>query len=103
MTFIKPKKTLTIWNVVIGGLATLAVVGTFLLIGLYNGVVNANHAIAAAKTQLDSIGAENTSLNNKLIGVLGSGAVAQAAQQDNLVEEKNPEYFQDSASKMALR
>ena len=72
MTFIKPGKTnifLTLFLVlIIAGLMA----GTFWLITLYNRTVNLDHQIAAAKMELDAIGTENTTLNNKIVTTLGN-------------------------------
>jgi hypothetical protein len=94
MTFIQPKKSLNILNCAIAVCAVLCVLGTFLLIALYNNVINVNHNIAAVKSELDAVGAANTSLNDKIVASLGIGVAVAAAQGDGLVQEKTPQYFQ---------
>lgn len=66
--------------------------GTFWLIELYNQTVNLNHEIAAAKAELDSIGAQNTALNNKIVTTLGdTGELTAIATAGGLVAAK-PQY-----------
>jgi hypothetical protein len=83
----------SILNLVLTGLIFTALGGVFWLVALYNNVVNLNHNIAAAKSQLDSIGAQTTALNSQVTAALGnvtSGAVATA---DGLVQDNRPQYF----------
>jgi len=74
-------------------LSTGVLGGIFLLVGFYNSTVTFSHNISAAKTELDAISAENTSLNNTIIAALGSDQITTSAQGNNLVEDKNPHYF----------
>jgi cell division protein FtsB len=92
MTFIRPNKQ----NIFIRLFLVLVVVGlvggTFWLITLYNQTVNLDHKIAAAKAELDAIGAENTALNNRIVMMLGDASQLTAvASSDGLVIVK-PQY-----------
>ncbi len=93
MTFIQPKKYFNISNFIITALMVMVLAGTFWIIVEYNKTVDLNHDITAAKTQLDSIGTENTLLNNDIIATLGGGQIGELAAADNLVEENKPQYF----------
>ena len=93
MTFIQPNKNNNILKGVLVALGIGAFGGIFLLVGIYNSTVNLNHNISAAKTELDVVNAQNTSLNNALIAALGSNRVMANARANNLVEDKNPQYF----------
>jgi cell division protein FtsL len=93
MTFIQPQKEFNIWNGLVMVLLILSVGGTFALVALYNNVVNIQGNIAALKTKLDTQGAANTDLQNRIVATLGSDAVAQAAQNDGLVQDAHPEYM----------
>ena len=72
MTFIQPSKKSIVFRLFLVLIVAGLIGGTFWLIMLYNQTVNLNHEIAAAKSELDSIGAENTALNNQIITMLGN-------------------------------
>jgi len=93
MTFIQPKKYFDIQNVVIAMMVVLVLVGTFWVVVGYNKTVDLSHNITAAKTKLDAVGAQNTSLNNNVTGMLGGGQVSALAAADNLVQDNKPQYF----------
>ena len=93
MTFIQPNKNNSILNGILVMLGILTLGGIFLLVGLYNSTVNLNHTISAAKTELDAISAENTSLNNAVIAALGNNQIMTFVAANNLVQDKNPQYL----------
>ncbi len=93
MTFIQPKNHFNIMNLVLGALALFAIVGTIGLIVEYNKTVNLEHNILAAKTEIQTVGAANTQLNNAVIATLDSGAAGTIAASDGLVAEHKPQYF----------
>ncbi len=93
MTFIQPKKHFNIQNIAIAMLVALVLVGTFWVVVGYNKTVDLNHDILSVKTQLGSIGAQNTALNNDIIATLGGGQIGALAAADNLVQENKPQYF----------
>ena len=77
--------------------------GTFWLITLYNQTVNLNHEISAAKAQLDTIGAENTAINNKIVTMLGdTDQLTAMATSDGLVVDARPQYV-TARSKIAMK
>ena len=93
MTFIKPNKSNTFLRIFISLAIVLLVGGTFLLITLYNRTVDLSHKIADAKAQLDSVGAENTSINNEIVSMLGNtGQLTAIAASDGLVPDMKPQY-----------
>lgn len=93
MTFIQPTKHLNILSVVIAALVIALLGGTFGLIVAYNKTVDLSHDIASAKAQLQTVGAENTALNNRILATLGGAGFTQLAQADGLVLDKNPQYY----------
>jgi hypothetical protein len=93
MTFIQPKKYLDLQNFIIAALVVLILTGTFWIVVEYNKTVDLSHDILTEKTQLDTVGAENTSLNNQVIATLGGGQIANLAASDNLVQDSKPQYF----------
>lgn len=93
MTYIQPNKNNSLWNGIIAILGLAVFGGIFFLVALYNGTVNLSHNIAVAKTELDVVSAQNTVLNNTVIATLGSNQATANAQTNNLVEDKNPQYF----------
>lgn len=94
MTFIQPHKSITQINIILGIFAVACVFGTFMLIAMYNGVVNTNQNIASAKAQIDQLGAQSTNLSNQIVASLGYGAAQSVAVADGLVEDNNPKYFE---------
>ncbi len=93
MTYLQPNQRKSILNLVIAGLALASLAGIFSLVALYNNIVDLNHSIAAAKTELDSVGAKNTVLNNQVIGALHGLQSGSLAAQYGLVENNHPRYF----------
>lgn len=67
--------------------------GTFWLVIAYNKTVDLSHDIVSVKVQLQSVGAENTALNNQVLATLGGANFAALAAADGLVQDKNPQYF----------
>jgi cell division protein FtsL len=96
MTYIQPNQNKNILNRVIFGLVVVLLVNIFWLITLYNNTVNLSHNIAEAKTQLDSIGAKNTALNNQVLAALGSIQTDSIKTQNGLVEDNHPQYLSQS-------
>lgn len=93
MTFIQPNKNKNLLNAILVVLVVLVVFCTFGMVALYNMTVNLSHNIATTKAELDAVGAQNTALNNKIIGTLGENNLADIATQDGLVTESQPQYF----------
>jgi hypothetical protein len=93
MTFIQPTKHANLLNVAIAMLVAAVLGGTFWLVVAYNKTVDLSHDISSAKAQLDTIGAENTALNNQILATLGDVDSSALATADGLVTDKNPQYF----------
>lgn len=93
MTFIQPTKHINTLNVVIALLVVALLGGTFWLIVAYNKTVDLSQDIVSDTAQLQSVGAENTTLNNQALATLGGANFASIAAADGLVEDKNPQYF----------
>lgn len=95
MTYIHSNhRTFDTLNLVLAGLIFTALVGVFWLVALYNNVVNVSHNISLAKAKLDTVGAENTTLNSQVAAALSSAATGNLANSDGLIEDNNPQYFQ---------
>lgn len=92
MTFIQPKKYFNIQNALIAMLVVLVFGATVFVIVEYNKTVDLNHNILAAKTEIDSVGAENTELSNSVIATLGGGRIDALAAADGLIAENKPQY-----------
>jgi hypothetical protein len=93
MTFIQPTKHANLLNVVIAMLVIALLGGTFWLVIAYNKTVDLSHDIISIKTRLDSVGAQNTALNNQVLATLGGADFTSLAAADGLVQDKNPQYF----------
>ena len=94
MTYIHSNHKKNILNLVLGGLILTLLGGVFCLITLYNNVVNLTHNIATEKAAVDSIGAQNATLNNQAIAALSALQSANLASADGLVEDSHPQYYQ---------
>jgi cell division protein FtsB len=93
MTFIQPNKNKSFLNVLSVLLGIGVLCGVFFLVAFYNTTVDLNHSISDAKAELDAISAQNTNLHNTIIAALGSDQITAYAAANNLVEDKNPQYF----------
>ena len=80
-------------NVTIALLVVALLGGTFWLVIAYNKTVDLSHDIVSIKAQLQSIGAQNTALNNQVLATLGGVDFTALATADGLVADKNPQYF----------
>ena len=88
MTFIQPTKHLNILNAVIVLLVVALLGGTFWLVIAYNKTVDLSHDIISIKAQLESVGAQNTTLNNQVLATLGGANFTSLATADGLVQDK---------------
>ena len=102
MTFIQPKKHIALLNIAIALLVVGILGGTFWLVVAYNKTVDLSHDIVSAKAKLDGIGAQSTALNNNIISTLGNANAQALAAQDNLIPDKNPQYFQLDQHELSL-
>ena len=93
MTFIQPTKTINLLNAIIAMLVIALLGGTFWLVIAYNKTVDLSQDVVSMKAQLQTIGAENTALNNQVLDTLGGANFTALAAADGLVEDKNPQYF----------
>ena len=80
-------------NAAIALLVVALLGGTFWLVIAYNKTVDLSHDIISIKAQLQSVGAENTALNNQVLATLGGANFTALAAADGLVQDKNPQYF----------
>ena len=86
MTFIQPNKNNNAFRIMMTLVVAVLIGGTFWLVALYNQTVRLSQAIAAARVQLNTIGAENTTMNNQIITTLGNTTQLSAiATSDGLV------------------
>jgi cell division protein FtsL len=93
MTIVEPYKKISIINILIFVFSLLAVGVAILLIVLYNTVINFEHKISAAKLEMKKIETETAELKENLFNLLGSDNLKKVAEENGLVEDKNPEYF----------
>jgi hypothetical protein len=93
MTFIQPTKHINILNACIALLIVALLGGTFWLVIAYNKTVDLSQDIVSDKAQLQSIGAQDTALNNQVLATLGGANFIALAAADGLVADKNPQYF----------
>jgi hypothetical protein len=80
-------------NAVIALLVVALLGGTFWLVIAYNKTVDLSQDIVSDKAQLQSVGAQDTALNNQVLATLGGADFTALAASDGLVEDKNPQYF----------
>jgi hypothetical protein len=93
MTFIQPTKNINILNATLALLVIALLGGTFWLVIAYNKTVDLSQNIVSLKAQLQTIGAQNTALNNKVLDTLGGADFTALASADGLVQDKSPQYF----------
>ena len=93
MTFIQPTKHIKLLNAVIALLVVALLGGTFWLVIAYNKTVDLSQNIVSLKAQLQSVGAQDTALNNQVLATLGGANFTALASADGLVQDKNPQYF----------
>ncbi len=98
MTFIQPTKHINTLNVIIALLVVALLGGTFWLVIAYNKTVDLSHNIISEKAQLQSIGAQDTALNNQVLATLGGANFTAIAAADGLVQDKTPQYFTSDQS-----
>jgi hypothetical protein len=84
---------LNMLNAVIALLVVALLGGTFWLVIAYNKTVDLSQDIVSDKAQLQSVGAQDTALNNQVLATLGGADFTALAASDGLVEDKNPQYF----------
>ena len=97
MTFIHSQNHKSLATKLIIALMIALCTGTAGLIVLYNKIVDLNHALAADKAQLDSIGSASTELQNHIVALTGGGGIESMASADGLVLDRSPQYFPVSA------
>jgi hypothetical protein len=93
MTFIQPSRHINIVNAVIALLVVALLGGTFGLVIAYNKTVDLSQDIISSKAKLQSVGAQDTALNNQVLATLGGADLTALAAADGLVQDKNPQYF----------
>ena len=69
-------------NVVIALLVVALLGGTFWLVIAYNKTVDISHNIVSIKAQLQSVGVQNTALNNQVLTTLGGADFTALATAD---------------------
>lgn len=93
MTIVEPYKKISIINVLIFIFSLISVCVAILLIILYNNVINFENKISAAKLEIKKIETETAELKENLFNLLASDNLKKVAEENGLVEDKNPEYF----------
>jgi len=94
MTFIQPDKNNSSF---LNKILIILVIGLFFgaiwLIILYNNSVNLNHGVSDAKAELQIVQSRNSGLKDKLLTLLNKNSSGDLVSKNNLVEDKNPQYF----------
>ena len=80
-------------NAAIALLVVALLGGTFWLVVAYNKTVDLSQDIISSKAKLQSVGAQDTALNNQVLATLGGADLTALAAADGLVQDKNPQYF----------
>lgn len=95
MTFLQPNKDKNFFIRLVVGLSIPFIGGVFWLIIMYNQVVSAEHEIAKLNKQIEETQAKNAELKEQAFVFFSGGNIDKLVQDRGLVQEKNPEYFQD--------
>ncbi|MGC8775860.1 MAG: hypothetical protein ACP5QN_00905 [Minisyncoccia bacterium] len=94
MTIIQPYKKVSIINVLILIFSILLVGSALLLVVLYNNVVNLEYKINSEKKEIKKIETEISEAKENLFNLLSAENLKKIANENGLIEEKNPEYFE---------
>jgi len=68
------------------------ILGTFLLVVLYNRMVNFNHNLSATRSELQKIQAQNAELKDKVFSLFDSRSSYDF--EGKLIQDKNPQYLE---------
>jgi cell division protein FtsL len=93
MTIVQPYKKISILNILIFVFSLIAICFAILLIILYNNVINLEHKIGVTKLEIKKIETETAELKENLFNLLASDNLKKIAEENGLVQDKNPEYF----------
>lgn len=94
MTFIQPKKSKSFLNKAIIILATCLILGVIWLVVVYNRFVNLSHGISGTRADFQSLESQNAELKDQIIELIDSANSGNIVSKNNLVQDKNPKYFE---------
>lgn len=94
MTIIRPQRTTASLSLIIGLLVGALFVSSIFLIVLYNRLVNLNHAITRASTELKDIQLNIAELHDKTFSLFNKEYLEEFARGRGLVEDRTPQYLQ---------
>ncbi len=98
MTIIQPDRQSVLLNRLLFALVALIIVSALSLVWLYVRLVNINHNLASARTDLVQVETQSAELKEKIFGLLSGDKLQALAQAKGLVQDKDPQYLQASPS-----
>ncbi|MBU6500746.1 MAG: hypothetical protein KGJ89_03205 [Patescibacteria group bacterium] len=94
MTFIQPPKNKGFLNKIMALLAVSMALGVIWLIVIYNKSVTLDHNISQMNNEFQIIQSQNAELKDEIIKVADTKNSADLISQNNLIQDKNPQYFE---------
>lgn len=98
MTLLQPNKNKNFFVKLIIGLTIPFVGGVFWLVIMYNQIVTAEHEISKINKQIEESQALNADFKERAFAFFSADNVKQLISERGLVQEKSPQYFEDSSS-----
>lgn len=98
MTIIQPDRQSALLNRLLFALVALIIVSALSLVWLYVRLVNVNHNLTSARTDLVQVETQSAELKEEIFGLLSGDKLQALAQTKGLVQDKDPQYLQASPS-----
>jgi len=94
MTIIRPYKKLFLINILLIIFSIILVLSAFTLVIFYNYTVNFEHKIEMQRSEIKKFETDISEMKKDLFNLLSFENLKKIAEQNGLVEEKNPEYLE---------
>ena len=94
MTFIQPNKTSPFINKILTMLIVALILASFLLVILYNRVVNLSHGITELDLEIKKTQTDMAELKDKIFHAFNTAIQGEIAKNRELVKENNPQYLE---------
>jgi len=102
MTLLQPNKNKNFFVKLIIGFTVPFVGGAFWLVVMYNQVVTTGHEISKINKEIEESQVMNADLKERTFAFFSVGNVEKLISERGLVQEKSPQYFEDSSSQKKI-
>ncbi|MEK7608347.1 MAG: hypothetical protein AAB495_02110 [Patescibacteria group bacterium] len=96
MTYIQPKKSYSLINILLAAAVLGVLGGAAGLIMIYNQTVALSHGIQISKNELRAIETANAEMKGKIFSLFDPESVTAFASGRGLIIDKNPQYIEVS-------